>query len=78
MRIAVRKIYYKPVTPSMDIIDMPDEIWREFLYAKMRRRIEIVCQLTGKESVIGYVREIAWIPLYGQSMLIESSRIKKK
>lgn len=34
MKVVVRCIYYKPVTPSCDIIDMDDNTWREFLLAE--------------------------------------------
>lgn len=71
MRIAVRFIYYKPVTPSMYILDLDDETWRKFLYGSNRKRIETVCSLRGTESLASYVRECAWIPLDGQNMLRE-------
>lgn len=63
MRVVVRCIYYKPVTPSCDIIEMDDTTWREFLYAKPERRKEIALKLLGKENRDTDVRELAWIPL---------------
>ncbi len=63
MKVVVRCIYYKPVTPSCDIIEMDWNTWREFLYAKEDRRIEIVLKLLGHEYMEGNVRELAWIPL---------------
>lgn len=63
MKVVVRCIYYKAVTPSCDIIDMDNETWREFLYAKDRRRIEIAMKLLGEEEMETYVRELAWIPI---------------
>lgn len=72
MKVVVRCIYYEPVTPSCDIIEMDDEIWREFLYAKDRRRIEIALKLLGKEEMETYVRELAWIPFDGQIKIIEN------
>ena len=32
MRIALRCIYYKAVTPSCDIIDMDDVTWKKIAY----------------------------------------------
>jgi len=71
MRIAVRLIYYKAVTPSMDILELDDETWRKFLYGSNRKRIETVCSLRGSEGLASYVRECAWIPLDGQNKLRE-------
>jgi len=63
MKIVARCIYYKAVTPSCDIVEMDQETWREFLYAKNERRIEMVLKLTGHEYMEGKVRELVWIPL---------------
>lgn len=71
MRIAVRFIYYKAATPSMFILDLEDESWRQFLYGSNRKRIELVCALLGKEYLKDHVRECAWIPLEGQNKLRE-------
>lgn len=38
MRIALRCIYYKAVTPSCDIIDMDDATWKEFLHTGGHKR----------------------------------------
>ena len=72
MKVVVRCIYYKPVTPSCDIIDMDDNTWREFLLADKRKRIEIALKLLQKEKMGTYVRELAWIPLDGQNKEIEN------
>lgn len=32
MRLAVRKIYYKAVTPSCDIIDLDFDTWMKFFH----------------------------------------------
>jgi len=69
MRVAIRCIYYKAVTPSCDVVEMPGPIWDEFLYANAERRRTIACELTKRDE--GYVREIAWIPLANQDKLIE-------
>ena len=74
MKIVVRCIYYKAVTPSCDIIDMDFETWRKFLYAKDRERIEIALKLIGREDMVSYVRELAWIPLDGQTKVIENNK----
>ena len=72
MKVVVRCIYYKPVTPSCDIIDMDDNTWREFLLADKRKHIEIALKLLQKEKMGTYVRELAWIPLDGQNKEIEN------
>ena len=63
MKIVARCIYHKAVTPSCDIVEMDQETWREFLYAKNDKRIEMVLKLTRHEELEGKVREQAWIPL---------------
>ena len=63
MKVVVRCIYHKPVTPSCDVIEMDDATWREFLNAQPDRRKEIALKLLGKEEMNSYVRELAWIPL---------------
>jgi len=73
MRIAVRFIYYQPVTPSMDIIDLDDKTWTEFLYADNSRRREIACSLLSRPHLLTHIREVAWIPLSDQSLLRESN-----
>lgn len=73
MRLAVRKIYYKAVTPSCDIIDLDFDTWMKFLHGDNEIRKEIVCKVTGKEDMIGYTREIAWFPLENQSLIIEAN-----
>ena len=75
MKVVVRCIYYKPVTPSCDIIDMDDNTWREFLLADKRKRIEIALKLLHKEDMESYVSELAWIPLDGQNKVIENSEL---
>ena len=72
MRLAVRKIYYKAVTPSCDVINLDYNTWMKFLHGNNETRKEIVCKVTGKEDMIGYTREIAWFPLEGQNLIIEA------
>ena len=51
MKLVVRCIYYKPVTPSCDVIEWDHETWIKFLHSdSMRDRINMVL-------------ELAWIPL---------------
>lgn len=71
MRIALRCIYYKAVTPSCDIVDMDDATWKEFLYTGGNKRKEIALKLLDKEWLMSYVKEVVWIPLEGQDKLKE-------
>ena len=73
MILAVRKIYYKAVTPSCDVIDLDYDTWMKFLHGNNETRKEIVCKVTGKEDMIGHTREIAWFPLENQSLIIEAN-----
>ena len=71
MRVAIRCIYYKAVTPSCDIIDMDDETWGLFLRSDKYKRIEIILHILHRENLANKVREIAWIPLNDQTKLQE-------
>ena len=78
VKIVARCIYRKPVTPSCDIVEMDWDTWREFLYAKEDRRIEIVLKLLGHEYMEGNVRELAWIPLDEHISVKIKKRIHRK
>ena len=64
MRLVVRCIYYMPVTPSCDVIELDHETWSKFLHSEsMRDRINMVLKHLNREYMSGKVRELAWIPL---------------
>ena len=69
MKIAVRFRYYKAVTPSMQVVDLTDEQWREFLLLEdAEKRHDYMIKLLGKEYLD--TKELWWIPLDGQDMLV--------
>lgn len=64
MRLVVRCIYYMPVTPSCDVIELDHETWIKFLHSEsMIYRINMVLKHLNREYMSGKVRELAWIPL---------------
>lgn len=68
MRIAVRFRYYKAVTPSMEIVDLTDQQWREFfLLEDAAKRKDYMMNLVGKDKID--VKELWWIPLDDQGAL---------
>lgn len=68
MRLALRFRYYKPVTPSMQIVDLTDEQWEEFLRLEdAEKRHDYMIKLLGKEYLD--TKELWWIPLDGQDKL---------
>lgn len=72
MRICVCFIYYKPVMPNYYILDLEQEDWMHFRRARTKEtRAHLICSLLGRESLEQYIRELAWIPLYGSCPLIE-------
>lgn len=77
MRVAIRCIYFKPVKPSCDIIDMDEDTWFAFLYGDKAIRIEIALKLLNRESFRMKVRDIAWFPMSGQNKLIENQSLEK-
>lgn len=70
MKIAIRCIYHKAVTPSCDIVYMNNEIWDRFRFGN---RKQIALELLGKEDMSEYIKEVVWIPLDGQDKLIIAS-----
>lgn len=68
MKLAVRFRYYKPVTPSMQIVDLTDEQWREFLLLEdAEKRHDYMIKLLGKDYLD--TKELWWIPLNDQDKL---------
>lgn len=68
MKIAVRFRYYKAVTPSMQIVDLSDNQWKEFLSLEdAGKRHDFMIKLLGKEFLD--TKELWWIPLEQQSIL---------
>ena len=64
MKLVVRCIYYKPVTPSCDVIELDQEQWNEFMRSQsMTNRINMLLELMDKEYMAEMIRELAWIPL---------------
>lgn len=70
MKIAVRKIYHRAITPSCDIIELEDETWRRFLNGGNLLRKNIVLNAT-KTIDSPSIKEIAWIPLDGQDLIAQ-------
>ncbi len=69
MKLAIRFRYYKPVTPSMQIVDLTDEQWREFfLLEDARKRHDYMIKLLGRDYLD--TKELWWIPLDDQDKLI--------
>ncbi len=77
MKVVVRCIYYKPVTPSCDLIEMDGATWKEFLCADGRKRIEIALKLLGKENMDTHVKELAWIPVDENIEVTIKKEVKK-
>lgn len=70
MKVAIRCIYHKAVTPSCDIVYMDKETWDCFRFGN---RKQIALELLGKQDMGEYIKEVVWIPLDGQDKLIIAS-----
>jgi len=70
-KIAVRLIYFKAVTPSMDILALSEQQWREFFLASPIERRHLCCLWLDRLHLETSVREVAWIPLFDQRTLVE-------
>ena len=74
MKLAVRFRYYKAVAPSMDIVELTDEQWREFfLLEKVEDRMKFMKRFLGR-SMDSDIKEMWWIPLDGQKQLSVSKK----
>ena len=69
MKIAIRCLYYRPISSNLLIIDLQSEQWSKFLWGDKPTRIEIIKPFLSKAHPP--IREVAWIPLGGLS---DSSR----
>ena len=70
MKVLLRGILYKAVTPPYCIVDMESEVWREFLFANKTRRKEMAIRLVNRPGWSDTsIREIAWVPLDNQKMI---------
>lgn len=65
MRLVVQLIYYYPVTPRCDVINMEDDLFGEFLKGDDEKRKKIVCEALQYEYS-HKVKAVTWFPLDGQ------------
>lgn len=70
MKIAVRCLYYRPVTPNFLIVDLQNEQWSNFLWGDKQTRIEIIKPFLSKAHPP--IREVAWIPIADLSAINKS------
>lgn len=61
MKIAVRCLYARPVTPNFLIVNLVEKEWSRFLWGDIKTRIDIVRPYL--PSNCPTIREISWIPL---------------
>ena len=61
MKIAVRCLYYRPITPNFMIITLEESVWSQFLWGDTQKRLDIVIPYLPNEHPP--IRELSWIPL---------------
>lgn len=61
MKIAVRCIYTRPVTPNFLIVNLVEKEWTRFLWGNIQTRIDIVRPYLPSDCPA--IKEISWIPL---------------
>ena len=70
MKVLLRGILYKAISPPYCIVDMEHDVWLEFLNGDNNKRKEIAFKLVNRSGWSNsYVREIAWVPLDNERML---------
>ena len=78
MKLAVRFRYYKPVTPSLHLVELPFDEWRKFLgMEKPQERFDYMIKFLNEERMRGYIKEMFWIPLE-DNMELKVHRRKKE
>lgn len=65
MKIAVRCLYYRPITSNFLIVDLQEKQWSRFLWGDKQTRIEIIKPYLSEPHPP--IREVAWIQLNGLS-----------
>ena len=61
VKVAIRCIFTRPITPNFLVINLADEIWTRFLWGDTRKRIDIVKPYLPRDCPT--IREVSWIPL---------------
>lgn len=76
MKVLLRGILYKAISPPYCIVDMEHDIWLQFLNGDNNKRKEIAFKLVNRSGWNnGHMREIAWVPLDNQNMLQELAEL---
>ena len=76
MKVLLRGILYKAISPPYCIVDMEHDVWLEFLNGDNIKRKEIAFKLVNRSGWSkGRVREIAWVPLDNHNMLLELANL---
>lgn len=74
MKLAVRFRFYKAVTPSMHIVEMTAEQWREFLlFEDAQKRLKYMKRFLNMTMDLD-IKEMWWIPLNEQKALTISKK----
>jgi hypothetical protein len=70
MTLAVRFRYFEARTPSLDIVELSFEQWREFfLLERSHLRMEWMISFLHRDNEAYSIRELWWIPLDDQEQL---------
>lgn len=78
MKVLLRAILYKAISPPYRIVDMENEVWIQFLNGDKQKRIKIACDIVNNSGwTDSLIREIAWIPLDNNKMLKELAELLK-
>lgn len=72
MKVLLRGILFKAISPPYRIVDMEYDVWIQFLNGDNQKRIDIACGIVNNSGwTKGSIREIAWVPLDNKKMLKE-------
>lgn len=61
IKVAIRCIFTRPITPNFLVINLAKKIWGKFLWGDTKTRIDIVRPYLPRDYPT--IREVSWIPL---------------
>ena len=81
MTLAVRFRFHGAKTPTCDIVELSDALWREFFWLEhSMMRLEWMIHFLRYEYMRHEIKELWWIPLDDQEglQIVPNAKIRKK
>lgn len=69
VKVAMRLRIRKPVNTRLYIVEMSWPVWREFLFASHKDRINMAVRILNVQFFVNLIEELTWISLEKQDKL---------